>query len=82
MEQLTHFIAGGRVAGSTGRFCDVYDPSTGQVTRQVPMASAEGGHAAIADAAAAQPGWAATNPQRRARILIRWLAGPHPPAGR
>ncbi|MFY1652915.1 aldehyde dehydrogenase family protein [Solwaraspora sp. WMMB762] len=81
MEQLTHFVADRRVAGSTGRFGDVYDPSTGQVTRQVPMASADEVHAALADAAAAQRGWAATNPQRRARILIRWLALIHQQAG-
>ncbi|TBL40661.1 CoA-acylating methylmalonate-semialdehyde dehydrogenase [Verrucosispora sp. SN26_14.1] len=81
MEQLTHFIAGRRVAGRTGRFGDVYDPSTGQVTRQVPMACAGEVHEALADAAAAQPGWAATNPQRRARILIHWLALIHQHAG-
>ncbi|QOC92340.1 CoA-acylating methylmalonate-semialdehyde dehydrogenase [Micromonospora craniellae] len=74
MEQLTHFIAGRHVAGGSGRFGDVYDPSTGHVARQVPMASADEVHAALADAAAAQRGWAATNPQRRARVLIRWLA--------
>ncbi len=69
--ELTHFIAGKAVPGSSGRFADVFDPNTGAVQAQVPLASAAEVEAAIADAAAAQPGWAATNPQRRARVLMK-----------
>ncbi|GGK28878.1 putative methylmalonic acid semialdehyde dehydrogenase MmsA [Pilimelia terevasa] len=81
MGQLGHFIGGKRVAGTSGRFGDVYDPSRGAVARQVALASADETRTALADAAAAQPGWAATNPQKRARVLVRWLAAIEAEAG-
>jgi malonate-semialdehyde dehydrogenase (acetylating)/methylmalonate-semialdehyde dehydrogenase len=70
---LNHFIGGKSVAGTSGRFADVFDPNTGAVQAQVPLASKSEVEAAIANAAAAQPGWAATNPQRRARVLMKFL---------
>ena len=72
-EDTSHLIGGRRVAGTSGRFADVFDPSTGAVQRRVPLASAEEVRRAVDDAAAAQPAWAAVNPQRRARILMRFL---------
>lgn len=35
----THFVGGQHVAGTSGRFGDVYDPSTGRVQARVPLAS-------------------------------------------
>ena len=67
MRSIEHFIGGRPVAGASGRHGDVFDPNTGEVQARVPLASAGELEAAIADAAAAQKGWAATNPQRRAR---------------
>ncbi|HLH96075.1 MAG TPA: CoA-acylating methylmalonate-semialdehyde dehydrogenase [Xanthobacteraceae bacterium] len=73
MRTIGHFIAGKEVAGASGRAGDVYDPNTGEVQAKVAFASAaEVGHA-IAVAEEAQVGWAATNPQRRARVLFRFL---------
>ncbi|GHA47679.1 methylmalonate-semialdehyde dehydrogenase (acylating) [Amylibacter ulvae] len=74
MEQLTHFINGKRVAGTSGRFSDVYNPATGEVQAQTPLANPAELDAAVAGAAAAQPAWAATNPQRRARVLMKFVA--------
>jgi malonate-semialdehyde dehydrogenase (acetylating)/methylmalonate-semialdehyde dehydrogenase len=71
--ELSHFIAGKPVSGASGRFDDVFDPNTGGVQARVPLASVAEVEAAIADAARAQPGWAATNPQRRARVLMKFL---------
>jgi malonate-semialdehyde dehydrogenase (acetylating)/methylmalonate-semialdehyde dehydrogenase len=71
--ELSHFIGGKHVAGASGRFADVYDPNTGAVQALVPLASTDEVAAAVADAEAAQPGWARTNPQRRARVLMKWL---------
>jgi malonate-semialdehyde dehydrogenase (acetylating)/methylmalonate-semialdehyde dehydrogenase len=71
--ELTHFIGGKRVFGASGQFADVFDPNTGGVQARVPLASRAEVAAAIADAKAAQPGWAATNPQRRARVLMKFL---------
>ncbi|MFJ8043596.1 CoA-acylating methylmalonate-semialdehyde dehydrogenase [Kitasatospora sp. NPDC096147] len=73
VRELTHFVAGKRVPGTSGRSGDVLDPNTGLVQARVPLASRAEAEAAIADAAQAQPEWAAWNPQRRARVLLRFL---------
>ena len=72
MEELTHFIDGKRVKGGSGRFADVYNPATGEVQAKAPLASKAEIDDAVAGAAAAQPAWAATNPQRRARVMMRF----------
>jgi malonate-semialdehyde dehydrogenase (acetylating)/methylmalonate-semialdehyde dehydrogenase len=71
--ELSHFIGGKFVPGGSGRFDDVFDPNTGGVQAKVPLASQAEVEHAIANAASAQPGWAATNPQRRARVLMKFL---------
>jgi malonate-semialdehyde dehydrogenase (acetylating)/methylmalonate-semialdehyde dehydrogenase len=71
--ELTHFIGGKSVAGTSGRFADVFDPNTGAVQARCPLATRQEVEAVIANAEAAQPGWGATNPQRRARVLMKWL---------
>ncbi len=71
--ELAHFIGGKRVAGTSGSFGDVFDPNSGHVQARVPMASAAEVGAAVANAAEAQPEWAALNPQKRARVLMKFL---------
>lgn len=71
--ELTHYIGGRHVAGVSGRFGDVFDPSTGRVQARVPLASSAEVDAAISSAAAAQPEWGDTNPQKRARVLLKFL---------
>jgi malonate-semialdehyde dehydrogenase (acetylating)/methylmalonate-semialdehyde dehydrogenase len=71
--ELSHFIGGKRVPGESGNFGDVYDPNTGQVQARVPLASAAEVQAAIANAAEAQHDWASWNPQKRSRVLMRFL---------
>ncbi len=73
MADVTHFIGGKRVAGTSGRFSDIFDPNTGEVQARAPLASTEEVRDAIANAAAAQPGWAAQNPQKRARVMMRFV---------
>ncbi|HXY58162.1 MAG TPA: CoA-acylating methylmalonate-semialdehyde dehydrogenase [Methylocystis sp.] len=73
MRDLHHFIGGRRVAGTSGRFADGFEPMTGKTISRVPLASKAEARAAVEDARAAQPAWAAVNPQRRARVLIRFL---------
>jgi malonate-semialdehyde dehydrogenase (acetylating)/methylmalonate-semialdehyde dehydrogenase len=73
VRELTHFIGGKHVAGQSGRFADVFDPNLGQVQARVPLASVAEVSAAVENAAAAQPAWAATNPQRRARVMMRFV---------
>ncbi len=71
--ELTHFIGGKHVKGTSGRFADAYWPMTGEVASRVPLASTREVRAAVENAMAAQPAWAATNPQRRARVLMKFL---------
>jgi malonate-semialdehyde dehydrogenase (acetylating)/methylmalonate-semialdehyde dehydrogenase len=71
--ELTHFIGGKHVAGTSGRFTDAYWPMTGEVASRVPLATKAEVRAAVENAMAAQPAWAATNPQRRARVMMKFL---------
>ncbi|MFF3224684.1 CoA-acylating methylmalonate-semialdehyde dehydrogenase [Nocardia suismassiliense] len=73
VRELTHFIGGQHVAGTSGNFGDVFDPNLGQVQARVPLASTAEVQAVIANAEAAQPVWAAFNPQKRARVMMRFL---------
>ena len=69
---LTHFIAGQHVAGKGPRSAPVFDPATGEIRHQVPLASADDVRDAIAAARTALPLWAATTPLRRARVMFRF----------
>ena len=73
MREVGHFIGGKTVSGTSGRFGDVFNPSTGDVQAKVALATRAEVEAAIANAEAAQPAWAATNPQRRARVMFKFL---------
>ncbi|MCV0352691.1 MAG: CoA-acylating methylmalonate-semialdehyde dehydrogenase [Nitratireductor sp.] len=73
MEDFGHFIGGKRVAGTSGRSQDVMQPMDGSVRGKVALASAAEVRAAVENAKAAQPGWAKTNPQRRVRVLMKFL---------
>ncbi|MEU1548471.1 CoA-acylating methylmalonate-semialdehyde dehydrogenase [Nocardia sp. NPDC005745] len=73
VRELTHFIGGQHVPGASGKFGDVFDPNLGQVQARVPLASKSEVEAVIANAEAAQPTWAAFNPQKRARVLMKFL---------
>lgn len=73
VRELTHFIGGQHVAGTSGKFGDVYDPNLGQVQARVPLASKDEVAAVVANAEAAQRVWAAFNPQKRARVLMKFL---------
>ena len=73
MRTIGHFIGGRHVPGASGRFSDMFEPMTGDVVARVALADASEVRAAIENAMAAQPAWAATNPQRRARVLMKFL---------
>ncbi|MCP5318538.1 MAG: CoA-acylating methylmalonate-semialdehyde dehydrogenase [Chromatiaceae bacterium] len=69
---LHHYVNGARVAGTSERFGDVFDPATGEVAARVPLASASETARVIDAAAAAFPAWRDTPPLRRAAILFRF----------
>ncbi|MEC8581999.1 MAG: CoA-acylating methylmalonate-semialdehyde dehydrogenase, partial [Pseudomonadota bacterium] len=74
MTELTHYINGEHVKGTSGRFTEVFNPATGEVQAKVPLATVEEMNAAIAKAEEAQKAWGATNPQRRARVMMKFGA--------
>lgn len=71
MRTIDHLIAG-QAGGGASRESDVYDPNTGQVQARVRLGTRADLDRAVAAAQAAQPSWAATNPQRRARVMFRF----------
>ncbi|MFI5669489.1 CoA-acylating methylmalonate-semialdehyde dehydrogenase [Streptomyces sp. NPDC051704] len=73
VRELTHFIGGKHTTGTSGLHADVYDPNTGAVQARVPLAGRADTEAAIANAEEAQEEWGRWNPQRRARVMLRFL---------
>jgi len=72
--QLKHFVDGAYVAGTSGRFSPVYNPSTGEQSSEVPLATVAEVENAIANAQDAFPAWAATSPISRARVMFKFKA--------
>ena len=70
MKEIGHWIDGRLVAGTSGRFADVFNPATGEVQARVALATAAELDAAVASAAKAQVKWGATNPQKRGRVMM------------
>ncbi|WP_436442180.1 aldehyde dehydrogenase family protein, partial [Enterococcus faecium] len=58
---------------TSGRFADVFEPMTGEVQAQVALATKAEVRAAVENARAAQDAWANTNPQRRARVMMKFV---------
>ncbi len=73
MTELTHYIDGKHVKGTSGRFANVFNPATGEVQYVVPLASTAELAKAVEVAARVQPEWAAVNPQRRARVMMKFV---------
>ncbi|MBL8558009.1 MAG: CoA-acylating methylmalonate-semialdehyde dehydrogenase [Hyphomonadaceae bacterium] len=73
MREITHFI-GGKAMDHGVRHGDVFDPNTGAVQARVQFGMAATVDAAVQSALAAFPEWAATNPQRRARVMFAFKA--------
>ncbi|MEQ8295206.1 MAG: CoA-acylating methylmalonate-semialdehyde dehydrogenase [Nitratireductor sp.] len=73
MQELGHFIGGEHVAATGGRSQDVMQPMDGSVRGKVALGSKDDLRKAVENAKAAQPAWAATNPQRRVRVLMKFL---------
>ncbi len=73
MRLVDHFVAGGGNFVRT-REGDVFDPNNGGVQAKVALGDKAVLDAAVAAALKAQPAWAATNPQRRARVMFNFKA--------
>ncbi|HMF68998.1 MAG TPA: aldehyde dehydrogenase family protein, partial [Phyllobacterium sp.] len=73
MREVGHFIGGKHVAGTSGRTTEIFQPMDGTVQGHVALATPAEVRAAVENAKAAQPAWAATNPQRRVRVMRKFL---------
>jgi malonate-semialdehyde dehydrogenase (acetylating)/methylmalonate-semialdehyde dehydrogenase len=69
MRAIAHFINGSSHSDAP-RSGEVWNPSQGEVQASVGLGSAATLELAMDSARAAQPAWAATNPQRRARVMF------------
>jgi len=72
MRRIEGFIGGKSVKATSGREGDVFNPNTGEVQAKVGLATTEDVDATVQAAAKALPGWASTNPQRRARVMFEF----------
>ncbi|WP_339079975.1 CoA-acylating methylmalonate-semialdehyde dehydrogenase [Pseudomonas sp. TMP9] len=71
MTLVTHLINGEMIAG-TGRTADVFNPSTGEVSKQVALADRATMQLAIDSAKSAFPAWRKTPPAKRAQVMFRF----------
>jgi malonate-semialdehyde dehydrogenase (acetylating) / methylmalonate-semialdehyde dehydrogenase len=72
MRMIGHHLGSGVAAPVSARMGDVFDPNNGTVQAQVALGDAALLDLAVDAALAAQPAWAATNPQRRARVMFEF----------
>jgi malonate-semialdehyde dehydrogenase (acetylating)/methylmalonate-semialdehyde dehydrogenase len=68
--KLSNYVAGGWRAASAGEWLEDVDPASGELSALVPLSAGAEVDAAVAAARAAQPGWRAIAPQRRARAVL------------
>ena len=69
---IGHYIGGKRVAGTSGRAGEVFNPATGEQSGRVAFASVAEVDAAVAAATAAFPAWSDLPPSRRATVMFRF----------
>jgi malonate-semialdehyde dehydrogenase (acetylating)/methylmalonate-semialdehyde dehydrogenase len=74
MEKLIpHYVDGRETAPKDARTSPVFNPATGEQSGDLSLASADYVREVARSSAKAAPGWAATTPLRRARILNKFL---------
>lgn len=71
-KKLEHFINGSPTTGKTSRFSDVYNPATGEITAQAPLATPDDVNEAVKNAKAAFQDWSATPALKRARVMFKF----------
>lgn len=68
--QLANYVGGAWRPANGADTLDDVDPATGEVSALVPLSGAKQVREAVEAARAAQPGWRAVPPQRRARAVL------------
>lgn len=70
MRFVPHYINGKQYRDGAETAAAIFDPSAGAVQAEVGLAGEATLARAVEAASRAQPGWAAVNPQRRARVMF------------
>jgi malonate-semialdehyde dehydrogenase (acetylating) / methylmalonate-semialdehyde dehydrogenase len=70
---IPHYVDGRETAPKGARTSPVFNPATGEQSGELALASADYVREVARSSANAAPGWAATTPLRRARILNKFL---------
>ena len=73
MKKIGHFINGKEVNGTSGRTADVFNPATGDIQAKVMLATKAEVDEIVDQARVAQIEWAKVNPQKRARVLMKFI---------
>jgi len=74
MKTYSHYIGGEYVSGKSGRYGDIFNPSIGEKSAQIPFADRSEVENAVSVAEAAFMGWSATSALKRARIMAKFTA--------
>ena len=78
MREITHFIDGASVAGTSGRYGDVFNPNAGEVQARVALASK-----GEVDAAVAAQAWrTVASPAEAYELVLSRIAPAKKEAGR
>ncbi|UQN10026.1 CoA-acylating methylmalonate-semialdehyde dehydrogenase [Deinococcus sp. QL22] len=72
VQTLAHWLNNAPAAGQSGRSAPVYNPATGQIQAQVPLASTAELDAAVQIATAAAKVWRATSLGKRSEVIFKF----------
>ena len=73
MKVIGHFINGREVSSSSKKTANIFNPATGEIQRKVSLGLASELNEAVKKAKESQPAWGATNPQKRARVIMKFI---------
>ena len=72
MKKINHFINGKEYISKSGRFGDIFNPTSGEKTGSVSFANKDDVALAIQNASEAQKTWATTPPLARSRVMFKF----------
>ena len=71
-EGITHFVGGRALPGNSGRFSDVFNPATGEISGHCPLATAREVDEAVEVASTAAVSWARASHAQRTKVIFRF----------
>lgn len=74
MDTIKHYVDGQEYAGKSGKTQAVLNPSLGKPQSEVVLANVDDVNHAIENSAQAQKAWAKLHPQKRVRIIMKWIS--------